>query len=401
MKLFTRCRSLQVTSARLLAMAVGICLPAGITGSEAPRETIVPLEYREVEHRVADFYLSVIPASAAFLQEPSLEESGVRRGRIQLGEPMAFLWDWRNGRVYLDLNRNDDLTDDTDGIFTASAQPASNRRHQTFPGIRLNLPTASGSCPALLDLTLSEFMQLHAQVGLRSFFSGQGVLGEREWEVGVVHGSGAPNQPMGNASMLLRPWSQREEPFKIDRGTTDAFPFPSNLFVQGEAYRILHAFDLGQSPPIGRLTFTRAEAPTGWLEFHGAFVPRLILMDGPWTCVIDDPAGVVSLPLGSYQAYRIQVQHRDAIARPNTHSDRGVLQRVVIQPERVARLAAGGPLTNMVEVHRRSQHVVFNHWLAGADGHRYRMIEPVQGQPPRFTVYQGDKAIASGNFEFG
>jgi hypothetical protein len=406
MKLFTRCRSLQIAVRRLLAMAVVLCPLPVITGSETRSTIIIPLEHREVEHRIGDFYLPVIPGSVAFTREPSVEEEGeVRRGRIQLhsqpGGSIAFLWDWKRGRLYLDLNRNEDLTDDPEGAFTSLSQPSFDRHQQTFTGIRLNIPIESGSCPMLLDLTLSAFMQLHARAGVRSFFSGKATLGERDWEVGVVFGPDGRRGSLGGTSMLLRPWDQREQDFKTDSGSTDAFPFPSNLFFQGEAYRILRAFDFGHSPPSGRLTFASTTVSTGSLEFRGAFVPRLILLEGPWTTVIDDPSGLVSVPTGIYEVYRLQVRQGTAVARPNWLGDRGVLQRVVIEPEGVAQLTAGGPLTNMVSVKRRSQHVVFDHWLAGADGSRYQMLSPSRGEPPRFTVFQGDKAIASGNFEFG
>ena len=62
---------------------------------------------------------------------------------------------------------------------------------------------------------------------------------------------------------------------------------------------------------------------------------------------------------------------------------------------------AGGPLTNRVSVTRRGRLLVFNYQLAGAEGATYRLGRQDRSRPPEFAVYQGEKEIATGKFEFG
>ena len=63
-------------------------------------------------------------------------------------------------------------------------------------------------------------------------------------------------------------------------------------------------------------------------------------------------------------------------------------------------LTAGGPLTNSVSVSRRGRYLALNYQLVGAGG-PYQLVNQDRSHPPEFTVYQGDKKVASGKFEFG
>jgi hypothetical protein len=63
-------------------------------------------------------------------------------------------------------------------------------------------------------------------------------------------------------------------------------------------------------------------------------------------------------------------------------------------------LLAGGPLTNSVDVMRRGKYLALNYRLTGVGG-GYQLVNQDRSHPPEFTVYQGDRKIGSGKFEFG
>ena len=44
---------------------------------------------------------------------------------------------------------------------------------------------------------------------------------------------------------------------------------------------------------------------------------------------------------------------------------------------------------------------MLSHRLVGTDGSTYRLDQVGPRTPPTFTVYQGDKTLISGQFEFG
>ena len=72
-----------------------------------------------------------------------------------------------------------------------------------------------------------------------------------------------------------------------------------------------------------------------------------------------------------------------------------------------ALLRVGGPLTNSVSVNRRGKILLLNYELVGAGGvlvgagGAYQLVNPDRLHPPEFVIYQGDKKVASGKFEFG
>ena len=82
---------------------------------------------------------------APFPKEPALPGQNVFRGSLLWGpraeQAMSFIWDKGRGRLFLDLNRNRDLTDDPKGIFDS----ASRDGNQTFDNVHLVLPTATGN----------------------------------------------------------------------------------------------------------------------------------------------------------------------------------------------------------------------------------------------------------------
>ena len=68
---------------------------------------------------------------------------------------------------------------------------------------------------------------------------------------------------------------------------------------------------------------------------------------------------------------------------------------------RPATFAAGGPLTNTVTISRRSRSLVFSYRLVGADGASFQAKTNGVRDQPAFAVYQGERQLATGKFEFG
>ena len=62
-----------------------------------------------------------------FLKEPELSKQGVFRSVLRFGKKdtnnaIALIWDQPKSKLYLDLNRNLDLTDDPAGVFSFHQQ---------------------------------------------------------------------------------------------------------------------------------------------------------------------------------------------------------------------------------------------------------------------------------------
>ena len=148
-----------------------------------------------------------------------------------------------------------------------------------------------------------------------------------------------------------------------------------------------------------RVRFTEQTPSLGELKITGDFVQRATLEGGPYLVVLDRPQAVVKVPVGSYGQAKVCLKKVDTEA----HLD-GAGQyasgRITVNDKRPAVLTAGGPLTNSVSITRRGKNLSLNYQLLGAGG-AYQLVNQDRLHPPEFTVYQGDKKVASGRFEFG
>ena len=149
----------------------------------------VYLEYRELASAVLNRYSLATVQFTPFKKEPALDPRKTVRGALSFGgesQHIPFAWDYARGKLYLDLNRNGDLTDDPTGVFSA-AMPQPTGGAQSFTNVHLAFPTPSGLHPMLVDLTLYRFgRNVNCYVGLRSFWQTKVALADRECQLGVV-----------------------------------------------------------------------------------------------------------------------------------------------------------------------------------------------------------------------
>jgi hypothetical protein len=372
-------------------------LPLETAADSTPAQVhTVFLEYREVSLLI-NLRLSVIRQEVSFKKEPDLSGRSVFRGELSFGGRVAgaipFIWDRSQGKLYLDLNLNRDLTDD--GVFTDS----SRRLFQVFTNVHLAFKTASGTRPVLVDLNLAGYGSRipGAYAMLRSFWQGKISLQGQDWQVGVIENIASGPTP---GYLLLRRWQNRNEQLSLMDGSLDAFAFPTNLYFLNQAYKVTCAAEPEGTPPRLRLELTEQPAKLGELRLTGAFLDRVILDPGDYTVVWDAPGPVVKAPVGRYPLHRVRLKHGNAEACRSPVSMLPIPGVTVSESQSTA-LQIGGPLTNSVTVSHRGRQLVFVYQLVGADRVQYRLARQDRSEPPTFTVYQGNKRIASGKFEFG
>jgi hypothetical protein len=364
---------------------------------------IIQLEYGEAGYGVINESLPVVTRSIPFSKEPALTGNKVIRGAFQPGggesNSIAFAWDRIAGKLYLDLNRNQDLTDDPAGVF--SALTARTVYYQTFTNIHLLFNTATGRCRMLADITFYDYgSRTTCSLALRSFWQGKATLQGQDWQAGIIPNLSNPSNSFENDRLLLRPWSKRNQPFSADDGLLATVPFSRKLFFDGRAYQL----DLAAKPQDGEakfaLQFTEQSAALGELKIAGKFIQRLVLSGGPQLVVLDQPGASVKIPTGSYNQCNILLEQNGARAFDNfSQSQAG--RRISVDGKSPAVLNAGGPLTNSVVVSRHGQDLRLDYRLVGADGETYQLANQNRSQSPEFAVYQGDRKIASGKFAYG
>jgi hypothetical protein len=372
----------------------------GLAAQEAIGQPVTAyLDYREVSYDVVHWPLKATKRSSAFKKEPVLSPNNVLRGVLQLGagatNEMAFAWDRHSGKLYLDLNRNLDLTDDPAGVF--SNEYGFGTGYGTFTNVHLPLRTPVGECQALVDLGINTSMGIYCSAGVRSFWQGKVTLQGVEWQIGLLSNLLGPQPTLESCSLLLRPWAERNKPFSLHSGSLEAFPFSSNLFVANHAYQLRCTGEAQGSAAKVRVQFTEQQPGLGELKITGDSVQRVTLEGGPYMVVVDKPEAVVKVPVGSYVPYRVCVKKGEVEA---VLTGPEPARRITINDKKPAVLTAGGPLTNSVSVSRQGRKLALSYKLLGAGG-VYEVADLDRSHPPEFTVYQGDKKIGAGQFQYG
>jgi len=133
----------------------------------------------------------------------------------------------------------------------------------------------------------------------------------------------------------------------------------------------------------------------GELKLEGKHIQQLVLQsrDGKRER-FDKPGESITLPAGKYRLQEV-------------HLEGGYVSRIRIVPDdwvtadkdKPAVLKVGAPLKQTVKAQRQGSVLVLNYELLGIGGEIY--TDRDTSKPPTFTVYKGDKEIASDKFEFG
>jgi len=446
-------------TALMTAAVIAVTWPSSVLGRENsaqpgnPSEivTTVSLEYQEASFQFLFRNVPVERRLAPFPQEPALAHGAVVRGVLKFGSnpsnAIPFVWEGGAKRLHLDLNRNQDLTDDPAGVIPATAlfSAGASFIHQMFTNVPLSFPVSSAGAPMLVDLELG--MDLARRPGeplftacLRSYWQGKVTREGQEWQVGLMQNLSDQPGSFQRGELLLRPWVERNKRFiascEVPMDTlalawtgknwmvraSDAFAFSPKVFFEGHACQLDWSVE-----PRGReeslvLRLTEQQTALGELRITGSFVQRLVLAGGPYMAVLNQPAGSVNLPPGRYHPYRVWLKQGKAEAYFNygmpqsgkanvveeiTGSQMPVLgppppeQAVVVDEGRTAVLAVGGPLTNSVSAAHRGRNLLLSYRLIGAGGGEYWLEAGRDGKPPQVTIRKSGKKIGSGQFEFG
>lgn len=152
------------------------------------------------------------------------------------------------------------------------------------------------------------------------------------------------------------------------------------------------------------LLWTTAECPChaqdstmGEIKLEGESINRLILRreDNNEREEFRRPRQIIKLPIGKYRVEEIHLEGGYiyyGYREPNRHP-------VSVTPDEPATLKIGAPLKQILKINRRGRNLVMNYELLGVGGEKYTSGN--SGEPLIFTVYRGDKEIASDKFEFG
>ncbi len=397
-----------LASTLMVALGSGDVLRAAdfsASNSLSSNAVAVSLEYQETDYNVIGWSLSLKTQTSPFPKEPAAASGKTVRGILVLGDnssnSVSFIWQRDARKLFLDLNRNRDLTDDSNGVFLARTEGSVS--YQMFTNVHLVFNTAAGRRRVLADLNLYDYS--HSQFGgiveVRSFWQGKATLKGHDWQVGIVQNDLNQSGSFENSQLLLRPWEKRDQPFTASSGLLATVPFSRNMFVDGHAYQVNLAVrsQAGEAKPS--LQFTEQSIALGEVKITGKFIQRLVLSGGSYLVCLDQPAGTVKIPVGRYSLSSILLKQGDAEAYQYNSSQPVSSSWIFVKSNEPVVLNVGGPLTNSVTATREGQDLSLNYKLIGTGGATYRLVNLDSSKPPKFTIYKSDREIASDNFQFG
>lgn len=356
----------------------------------APTE--VTLKYFEGERPIAYFTVQFTPVDKPFLKEPPLSSPKVHRARLHApAKPdsgLAMLWAMDESRLYVDLNSNGDLTDDTNGVFSAQQ---SSRYHARFESVRLPLGSGASRHECLVEISLYAFQQLVCNVSVRSFYQGQISLAGRDWQVGIIESLSGDER-----HLLLRPASDRERGFFVSSGGQETVPMPQSLFFNGQLYDLSSEEQFEGAQRQLRLTLRPKTVPLGEVRLLGGHIRRLQLQGDSLAVLVDQPESTLRVPTGSYQRRGVVLEANGVRAVPQHDSVPGQMR---VEASQALELKLGGPLTNVVDITRNADRLQLDYRLVGGDGENYRLLG--DRSPPGFRILREGKEVAAGSFEFG
>jgi hypothetical protein len=178
---------------------------------------------------------------------------------------------------------------------------------------------------------------------------------------------------------------------------TSVCPAPETLFFAGHTFRLEMAFQAVDSGVVLEAVLTELHPEMSQLDIRADGSRHIRLRSESLTALLNDPAGTVSLPVGTYRVEDcILGDEHIRWAGPKFVES---TQSLSIQPGTPASLHVGKPLRSTVEVSRDRNLLRLDYRLVGAGGERYAYYN--WRSPPSFRIYKGPVRIGGGTFPFG
>jgi|GEM_PF-2460478 len=331
-----------------------------------------------------------------FAKEPESSGGRVYRGHVWLGEegPSGFIWLKQDKKLYVDLNRDGDLTNDPNGMLDENTREGYSNSEHEFEPITIERQTECGTLRYVIDVRVSNYNEsyFYPYFALRSGFKGTMSLNGRDWEFSAADMPGA-----SEAQRFLCCLSDSKERWYRTRWTV-----PEMIFVGGANYTIKLQWAQKDGTPLLQAVLADKAVAMGQMEIPGKEIRSLSLQSANTILFPEITETPVAVPAGQYRCRELSLKGKEEFRMITPQHIDNLMCTV---PEKGTGLfKAGAPLNHTVDVVRSGNTLKFNYKLAGIGGEAYD-VRQVTGyddsKKPRVEIYKGDLLLASGAFEFG
>ena len=336
-----------------------------------------------------------------FRKEPDYNGHEIVRGDLPIGhdkkDHLCFAWDSTERKLYLDVNRNLDLTDDPSGVYYSYNK---NKFFDFFKGIRIVSYPGHNPAQYLLDIRLQRNnVKEFCNVMVCSGWQGAVKLYGRTWWIGIVDNLDGIID--SEDSIIVQPVAKVGKKIPAGFLDFDRIPVPDNLFFGGHTYKLSFTIESGEAGGDVAVSFTETHPHMGELTIDGSHIKRLYLAQSSGEnltfAMFDSPGKTVHIPAGTYDQQRIILAGEDSLGVFYAIRNRDI----IVSAEKPATVRLGAPLNNSVSVKRRGSDLLINYQLLGAEGEVYTQAMRNTDNPPQFAAFLGGRKIASGSFRYG
>jgi len=326
-----------------------------------------------------DFDYNFRNALPPFEHEPALDAKKTARGVIPTVPPTPLVRNITDKVLYLKADHGRDFSEGS--LVTYKSRYNG---HVLFEGLTVCTEQESLVIPYTINLYTYE-TGCAGWFEVESGWAGEFDLDGQTWTLGVV--DNLDGRIDGHDLLYVR------GPSKL----MPVFPAADTLFFGGHTFRLNLAFESIDSAVIVKAALTELHPEMGELSVKADGSRHLRLRSDRLTALLDDPAGTVALPAGSYRVEDCLLCDEQIRWAAPKFVECG--RSLSVQPGTTASLQLGKPLTSMVEVSRDRNLLRLGYQLVGAGGERYSYYN--WRNYPSFKIYQGPLRIASGTFPFG
>ena len=342
----------------------------------------------------------------AFKREPDFQGHNVVRSILagEKGESTAlyFAYDLDAHRLYVDLNRNLDLTDDPKGVF----DPANGFK----PGqdkIEITVPQQSGNVTYFFSIFCSKDKRglPSSQIGFCSGWTGKIILAGKTYLVVIVD---KPDGTLGTTGrFFLSEWTEGMDVKNLSDYSRD-YPrdlfkgIPHHLFLDGKYYELGYEYTSGEAEKADLMfTVKPTEVPLGTLAFEGENLRQVVLRDklnGPVCVVLDRPGPTVQVPVGNYETASVIL----ASDEQDRYLLKGELKRkFFVTTGQSTPLRVGAPLKAVLSAKDEWFQLVFQQSYLGIGDEKYALIGKNKPEGPPFVISKKGQTVANCKFCYG
>ena len=269
------------------------------------------LKYKEVNFCLLEQEFDVELKSLSFKGLPGICAFEPLTGFIPIGmnkdDFLPFAWFTHEKKLYIDTNRNFDLSDDSVGPLEGDREGYA----QYFYGIRFCLNRGEHrQIPYCIDLDLDKSSSIpRCIIHVRSFFTAKFLHSGKVWDFAVIdnlNGSiSTTRYKEQDDYAIIRPVNEGDAEFGISfTPHDDTVKIPINLMLNNMGYSLSYSFDLKTNPADIIVTLKSIPMDTGRLCLSGPPITFLI-MDGDTCLIQDNPGDSVAVPPGIYRDHRV------------------------------------------------------------------------------------------------